>query len=976
MRLSNNPLYKAIRAGLTVGVIGAVGFTGTAFAQQDQDSEERTLDRIEVTGSRIRQVDLETAQPVLTISREDIEAQGLTSVADILQNMTAAGTPPISRSQPLSSGESVGGLYIDMRNLGATRTLVLINGKRLGTTTGGMQDLSQVPASIIERIEVLKDGASSIYGSDAIAGVVNIITRRNFTGAEVNLYYGEYGEGDGPRQAYDFTIGMAGERGHIVMSAEYNKEEGIFAPDRWYTADSYPGYPQYSYTTVGQYGRFLHGGTYWVADPGSDARTFTGFHPQDGTPGTGDVSRSSDQMHIYNPLERKGVYVSGAYDVTDWARFTTDVGYTHRFSEMQVAGYPYQSGSSWAGGTIPNTHMSPDSWFNPVGNWGTGENTGLLTWTRRGWEVPRYTGYDADTWRFTGGFDGAFDIGDRFFNWDVGYMYTRSTQLQTGTGNLQPSRVRAAVGPSFMNSSGVVQCGTPDAPISLTSCVPWNPFAGFGRGSIANSLDDPAVVNFLFPREHTIAETSTTAYYANFSGTLFTLPAGDLGFAVGYEYRREQGLYAPDALRQSGDHSSLASTTTQGGYSVDEFYAEIDVPILAEIPGFYELSLNAAARYSDFSTFGDTTNAKLGLRWRPFEDLLIRGTWAEGFRAPSIAGLYGGGSQTFTTNFHDPCDARFGDAANTARCQADTGHARIWDPAEWGGSGPNVYRQLRQGFVPTQARADQTPVPFFSGSNPLLQPETSESKTIGAVWSVGFIEGLNIGVDWWNYRIENTVVSDTPNQILYDCYILNIASRCAMFTRDPVLGIVNSLSYGGRNSGYVETEGFDWDISYRFDTDFGRFGAVWNNSYTSKLNSKTDVTQEYESVGTSFGANFRLRSNLSLSWDLGDFGVTWGMRYYSAMKEECYFDEICTHPDYAAPDTQGIITPINRVGSNTFHDLQFRWNAPWGATVALGANNVTDHEGPVMFSQPNSNFAYYGGFDLGRFWYAKYKQTF
>ena len=392
--------------------------------------------------------------------------------------------------------------------------------------------------------------------------------------------------------------------------------------------------------------------------------------------------------------------------------------------------------------------------------------------------------------------------------------------------------------------------------------------------------------------------------------------------------------------------------------------------------GFYELSINAAGRYSDYTTFGDTTNAKIGLRWRPIEDLLIRGTWAEGFRAPSVSDLYGGGSQTFTTNFHDPCDARFGDAAGSARCQADTGHAAIWDPTEWGGSGPSVYRQLQQGFIPTDARAQQTPVPFFSGSNPLLQPETSESKTIGAVWSVGFVEGLNIGVDWWNYRIENTIVSDSPNQILYDCYMLNVASRCALFTRDPVLGIVNNLSYGGRNSGYVETEGFDWDVSYRLDTDFGRFGVVWNNSYTSKLNSKTDLEQEFESVGTSFGANFRLRSNLSLSWDLGDFGVTWGARYYSAMKESCFFEEICNIPDYTAPDVGGTPYPINRVGSNTFHDVQFRWNAPWGATVALGANNVTDHEGPVMFTAPNSNFSYYGGFDLGRFWYAKYKQTF
>src|SRR5690606_37347259 len=136
--------------------------------------------------------------------------------------------------------------------------------------------------------------------------------------------------------------------------------------------------------------------------------------------------------------------------------------------------------------------------------------------------------------------------------------------------------------------------------------------------------------------------------------------------------------------------------------------------------------------------------------------------------------------------------------------------------------------------------------------------------------------------------------------------------------------------YGGRNSGYVVTEGWGWDVSYRFATDFGQFGIVWNNTYVSKLNSKTDLTQQYESTATSWGGNFRLRSNLSVNWDLGDWGVTWAARYYSSMKEECFFEDPCTDFNYTAPDMNGIITPMRLAGSNTFHDLQVRWNAPWG----------------------------------------------
>src|SRR5690606_32786985 len=171
-----------------------------------------TLDRIEVTGSRIRQVDLETAQPVLQITRDDIETQGFSSVADILENITSAGSPAISRAAPLSSGEAVGGTYIDLRNLGPQRTLVLVNGRRLGITTGGLQDVSSLPTSMVERIEVLKDGASTIYGSDAVAGVINIITRKNFDGAEAGVYHGQWGEGDGEVTRYDMVVGSTGER--------------------------------------------------------------------------------------------------------------------------------------------------------------------------------------------------------------------------------------------------------------------------------------------------------------------------------------------------------------------------------------------------------------------------------------------------------------------------------------------------------------------------------------------------------------------------------------------------------------------------------------------------------------------------------------------------------------------------------------------------------------------------------------------
>ena len=169
---------------------------------------------------------------MLTISRADIEKQGFQSVADILQNISAVGAPAISRAQPLSAGENVGGQFISMRNLGSTRTLILVNGKRLGISTSGLQDISLIPTAAVERIEVLKDGASSIYGSDAIGGVVNLITRKDYEGAEARVYVGQMGPGDGQQQAYDFTMGANSDRGNILFSASYSKDDAVRARDR------------------------------------------------------------------------------------------------------------------------------------------------------------------------------------------------------------------------------------------------------------------------------------------------------------------------------------------------------------------------------------------------------------------------------------------------------------------------------------------------------------------------------------------------------------------------------------------------------------------------------------------------------------------------------------------------------------------------------------------------------------------------
>src|SRR5688572_12247777 len=231
--MKSSLLRDAIRRALFAGA--AIALTMPLQAQEGGTASAETpatLDTIKITGSRIqRAVESETVQPITVVTREDIQRSGVQSVADLLQGLTMMGSPTISRADALSSGEATGGSFVDIRNLGAQRTLVLVNGQRLGVTTSGLADVSQIPTSAVERIEVLKDGASAIYGSDAIAGVVNIITRRKYEGGEANVYWGQYDEGDGTKQQYDVTFGLSSDQGWITASAQYAKEDPVWAKD-------------------------------------------------------------------------------------------------------------------------------------------------------------------------------------------------------------------------------------------------------------------------------------------------------------------------------------------------------------------------------------------------------------------------------------------------------------------------------------------------------------------------------------------------------------------------------------------------------------------------------------------------------------------------------------------------------------------------------------------------------------------------
>ena len=946
-----NPKTTKLRDAISLALVVSATTTGAAFAQE----ATTTLDKVEVTGSRIKRTDVETSQPVFSLTREDIQAQGLTSIGDVIQNLTANGSTLNTTYNNGGNGET----RVSLRNLGSNRTLVLVNGRRwvAGTGLGGATDLNTIPTAAVERIEVLKDGASAIYGSDAIAGVVNVILRTDFDGAEANAYYGQFSQGDGAKESYDITIGSSGERFRAMFGAAYVKESAVMAGDREISAVPVFGTGSDFGSSTSPNGRFaLCSG---VFSPGACSVTQTrpdgtaGQFGYDagGTPadwrvwGTGedDIYNFAPDNYLITPQERKSVFGQASFDITDNVRFSAQTTYNNRKSEQLLAAMPIVLGTGPGAGTQSRTvSISADSIYNPFGQT-------VSRIQRRAVETGgRSFRQNVDTFGFVGALEGNFEFADRYFSWDAGYSYGRNDQNDTTDGLFNVLALRNALGPSFIDGNGVARCGTTTNVIA--GCVPLNLLGG--AGSIT-----PEMLAYSTFVAHDEYQYVMKQWFANLSGEIVELPGGMLAFAAGVEHRSESGYDSPDALINSGNTTGNARTATSGGYKLDEAYLELSLPLLRDVFLARELEFSVATRYSDNDTFGDTLNSKFGFKWKPIESLLVRGSWAEGFRAPSISELYSGVADSFPS-LADPCSTTFGGGYNNlnadqrARCHAQGVPVGGYDQGN---------AQIR----------------ISTGGNPNLLPETSTSRTLGLVWNPEFIPGFDVSLDWWNIKLENTITTFSGQFIVNDCIRNNNAQACSLYTRNSTGAIVDLLS-AGLNLGSTNAEGYDLTLNYRLpDTAFGSFSFSWDTTYYANYENDNDGDNL---VGEYFDRsnNWRIRSNLLTRWEMGDWGATWATRFYSKQDEDCQFmvdygyGDLCSDPDRVV---DGANAAQNRLGGATYHDITGYWKAPWNAKITLGVNNAFDKTPPVSYSTFANSFD--PAYDInGRFVYLQYNQKF
>lgn len=926
MKYNRNPLYRAVHGTMLAAMSASLmGTAGMAFAQEEDDDAAQ-LDRVQVTGSRISRVDIEGANPVTVLDREDIERTGLSDLGDLLRELPSITGGPLGQ-QSNNPGFTSGSSTTDIRGLGSNRTLFLVNGRR--SVDGG--DIASIPFSIVERIEILKDGASAVYGADAVAGVVNIITRRDYEGAEIQVQYSQFTELDdfdnGAGEVFDtdngenlrasFTFGGNYDRGNFVVSVEYNDQKSIFQGE--VSGSDALQAPLFLTTSgiISLGSSFIPQGRFTVdvdgdgvreiviLDEGQDGQDVSDFRPFIGGGAVNDTYNYAPVNFVQRPFERRSVYVQADYDLFDNVTAYFESRFLNREADRLLAPLPFGTIIGNPGAPLPTIPgalgITADNVFNPFGQDISDPRRRVVETGGR-----RFLG-EVNQLNLVTGARGTFA---NTWEWDVSWNYGRRTSDANLFGQFFGPNLAPALGPSFFDDAGNAVCGTPEAPIA--GCVPLNLFGG--PGSITQEQLD-------FVSVSTSSRTTSVQqiFNATLVGDIVDLPAGPLGTAFGYEFRKEQLDVLNDSGIQTGQVTGNSAGNTNGEYDVDSIFAEFNIPLLADLPGAQLLELAIGARYDDYSTIGSNETFQAQFRWQPIQGLLVRGTYGEVFREPSIGELFAAVGEGFPTA-SDPCSVDFGIFSQLT---------------------PEQQQNCFSTGVPqTGAIQGNAQVRALVGGNPTLDPEEGDTFTVGVAWSPEFLPGFSLTLDYWEVELDDAIASFSAQTILTEC-ALN-GNLCEQVTRvNDGFGTINATLANNQNLGSFTREGVDFNFSYSKDTSIGLFDADLIGTYL--LTAETEIfegagitTQEGrvdnvapQNTNADFFPELRLRFNLD--WTLGNWGAS-----YSAT----FIDSLEYTPTFLANDVT--------IASQTYHDLFGNYNFNTGTRLTVGLTNILDNQPPIV----------------------------
>lgn len=899
-------------------------------------------------------------------TRADLEHSGHRTVADFLQRLPQSG----GALGPRYNGGGNGEHRVDLRELGAQRTLVLLDGRRLAPTLDGAADLSRIPLAIVERIEIEHGSAGARRGSNAIAGTINLVTREGLDGAEARVWVGRSDEGDGEEQAYDVAIGARSDRASTMLVASWEQADGILDGDRAISREPLFGLGGNSVNTgassttpFGRFGRVGVPGTVTLIPgrPGTSPADFRAFDTA--TDGFNFVPDN----YLMTPTERSALYARTRYAISDDVAFRASLLTGERRSQQRLAPVPFTLGAAF-GNTIT---IAASNVYNPFG-------VEVTRAQYRNTIVPRTFDQDADTFRAALGFDGGFDAAGRRFDWQLGVSYEDVEERSTTRGLFDEQRIVQGLGPSFIDAaSGAPTCGTPSAPIP--GCVPIDLFSGPGAFT-AEMAEFAGITTVRAQRVEQVL------YDAAIAADLFALPAGALRASLSFEHRADRGRVQPPAAVALGTFSEPG---LDGDNSGDDTALAIDVPLLRAAPLAHALDLSLAVRHArreqDATTpipsirhdlFGvpiapgrdwDETLPALSLTWTVTPAFSVRADAAEGLREPS---LFETGTAAFTAlgNEIDPCaDSSDPTGIVLARCRDGFGGIA---PVSPGYDSNNVQHAYR------------------SGGNPDLLPERSRSHALTFVLRPDTLPGFGASLSWWRIRVRDRIGAGDVDEVLARCYVSGDLDACALIER-PGDGTPDVFVGSQNLPGELDTRGVDVALDYAFDLGGGKLAldarATWLDEFRGGESFRCDgsagdspacgdVAGVYLGRGSAFN---RLRARFTADWIRGDWGATLVARHLSSLEDDCSLavafgaPERCSDPDGSDRFRSG----ATRQGARTYLDLQGRWQAPWNAQLTAGVRNLLNEEPPVSYSTFSGNFD--PQYELpGRFFYVGYAQRF
>ncbi|MDP2325284.1 MAG: TonB-dependent receptor [Gammaproteobacteria bacterium] len=914
----SNLMPRSLHRGglLAICVAGLVATTG--YAADDE---------IIVTGSRIANKDYDSISPISTVSSDVIESTGRTNIEQVLNTLPQV-VPGLSAT---SNNPSDGTATVDLRGIGPSRTLVLINGRRVNPSTNeGVVDLNNIPTRLIERVEVVTGGASAVYGSDALAGVVNFVLKDDYEGFEVGYQTGISSESDGYENQVDMLLGgnFANGRGNATVFASWYDREEITQAERSYTAVDFQGG-----SGTGIAGRLDNSPLNpfpdednYAFDPDGTARPFINDLPESND-GIGDRYNFAPPNLLLTPQTRVQLGGFAKFDITDQIQAYTELTFVDSRNDSQLAptpatnilvdlDSPFLSSSASA---LLADRPEPDS-------------PGIFR--RRMVEVGARGLENSSTLsQINVGLRG--DLGFRNWTYDTYYSYGRTDFDNFTKNDVSHSRFEA----------GIAGCPAEYTQF-VPSCVPVNPF---GAGNITPEMADFIRLNFA---DNTVFKRDLVN--ASINGDLFEMPAGMAAFALGVEWRKDSSTYTPDGSKQSGDIEGFnAQQPIAGDFDVLEFFGELAVPVVEN------LELELGIRFSDYSTVGNVNALKAGLNWSPTDQFRARAMYQRASRAPSLFESLQNGDQDFPF-YVDPC------AGTTPQGEP------AYDPDP---PSAEVIAFCAEQGIPSIAGFTQLndQIESFNYGSSTLGEETSDTYTVGIVFRPGFAENLQISLDYWNITVDDYIndLNGGAQGIIDACFAAGDLDSPACFYEGIGLPLIYRLDSGELNvniplvnSSELETSGVDFQMDYDLPVGDSTLDlnlvVSWLDEYVLDNVDYADSTGWYN---INIGSLPEWRATARVGYDIGPVDLTWTIEYIDGMQNQGNLPEF---------QDGGYL----KISSRVYHDLSARWavNENWELTG--GIRNLLDKEPPIFDNNIDQNTDPSQYDMVGRFYFAGVRTKF